>query len=287
MQKILILGGGFAGIETALRLRQYLSKNEIILVSDDDCFTFSPLLYEVAAGELSEADTCLLIPSLLKKYKIVYYHDSVKKILPKEKFVITKNSEKISFDVLILAIGALTNYSGIEGKEKAFALKSKEDAEKLFERISNCVEKNEPHDFVVCGAGLTGIELATTLKDHLDIVCAKNGFNRKNFRVTILHGPNRILPNLPDKASSLVLDYLSKASIDVVCNFYTKKIFNKKVISRDGSEFRCDTLIWAGGIRTHDLIIESSLPYSGMLGERGAPGGGLLVNSFMQCTTYP
>ncbi len=287
MKRIVVLGGGFAGIESAIRLRRSLPSHEVFLINDDDCFTFSPLLYEVAAGELSESDSCILIPSIMRKKNVIYYHDSASKIDLKRKYVVTKNLEEIPFDVLVLAVGAVTNFSGIEGSEKVFPLKTKQDAERIFEKVSNCIEKRKPHNFVVCGAGLTGIEFATTLKDHLDLVCRQRKIKRSDFKISILHGPSRILPNMPEKASLVVQNYLSKIGIELVCGFYTKKVLDGKLVSREGKEFSGDTVVWAGGITTNSLIIESGLLYSGMAGERGSPGGGAIVNSFLQCEKYP
>lgn len=283
LKRVVIVGGGFGGVETALRLRKLNRKVEIILVNEDDCFAFAPAFYETAAGELSEGDVCILISKLLSDKGIVYYHDLVQKISLERKEIRTKNMKGLSFDFLVLAVGAKTNFFGIEGVEKnAFSLKTKENAQRIYEYINDALEKGKPHRFVVCGGGLTGVEFAATLKGHILLSCRKFHCNAGDFSVTILQGGKTILPGLPKKAIDFAANYLQKLGIKIVTGFQIASIGKNSVVASDGRQIGFDMAVWAGGLRTHDLIVKSGFQYSGALGERGMPGGGMFVNNFLQ-----
>ncbi len=283
LKRVVVVGGGFGGVETALRLRRLSKSVEVILVNDGDCFAFAPAFYETAAGELSEGDVCILISKLLGGKGIVYYHDAVKKIDLKRKFVQTKNVSEIRFDFLAMACGAQASCHGVLGVQKnAFSLKSKEDAERIFEYTNNVLSQKRPHSFVVCGGGLTGVEFAATLKDHIELSCMKFNCSVSGYPVSILQGGKTILPDLPKKAVDFAAKYLLSRGIKIVTGFHIVSVGQKSVTAADGRKIGFDMAVWAGGLRTHDLIVQNGFPFSGAGSGRGLPGGGMLVNNFLQ-----
>lgn len=287
MKKIVVLGGGFAGIETVLRLRRLNKKDEILLINEDDCFAFIPALYETAAGELEESDVCILISALLNHRGIIYYHDTVEKIDLKKKTISTKQLKSIEYDALVMAVGAQTNYYGILGAQKfAFDLKTKADAEKIYQYIHNVLSKKQRHRFVICGAGLTGVEFASTLLDHIHASCKKLGCSIGDYSVTLAQSSGEILSGLPEKARKFALDYLKKKGAKVVTNFRVSKIGKNFVYSKK-KKIPADMVVWAGGLKTHELIEENGFAFSGKGGERGTSGGGMLVNDFLQLKGHP
>src|SRR3989338_2858583 len=283
MKKVVIVGGGFSGIETAIRLINLNSGVEIILINEDDCFSFVPSLYETAAGELSEGDVCLLISRLISRRNIIYYHDKVEKINLRKRFVSTKNLECIEFDYLVLAVGAETNYYGIGGAEKFLMnLKTKDDAQRIYEKVNNILESRKKHDFAVCGGGLTGIEFAGTLADHIHESSRKLKHGKSDFNVCIVQGAHTILPGLPDKAIRFATNYLKKRGVKIYLDSCIVKVGKNTIYTKDRKRIHYDTAVWAGGIKTHRIIAENKIRHSDMGGERALPGGGMLVNDYLQ-----
>ena len=142
MKRVIILGGGFAAVETALRLKKYKDTIEILVIHEDDCFTFVPALYETAAGELEEAKACILVSHLLQYKGIMHYHDKILSVDIKNKRVKTTHMSSLKYDVLVFAVGAQSNYYNINGVEKyTYTLKTKEDAQKIYEYVS-CRREN-------------------------------------------------------------------------------------------------------------------------------------------------
>ncbi|RJQ18210.1 hypothetical protein C4573_00625 [Candidatus Woesearchaeota archaeon] len=283
MKKVVILGGGFAGIETALRLKQYKDKIEIIVVNKDDCFTFIPSLYETAAGELSEGDVCVLLSKLLGDKKIHFYHDEVEGVNLEKKFVKTKKAE-IDFDFLVVTVGAETNYFGIPGAEFLANLKTKDDAESIYEFIDINIGK-KPLQFVVCGGGLTGVEFAGTLQDHINTVSKEKNLDKNQYKVTLVERAGSLLPGLPKKAIDYAESYLKNKGIVVNTNMPITKIERNLIYSNE-TVFPFDLAVWCGGLKTHSVISKSSFPLSEAAGGRGLPGGGMIVNEYLQVKDY-
>ncbi len=283
MKKVVIAGGGFAGLETALRLRNQNKDVEIILINGDDCFAFVPSLYETAAGELSDGDICILISALVNPLNIIYYHDCVERINLREKFVLTKNKMKIVYDFLVIAVGSETNYYDIHGvKEFAHNLKSKDDAQKIYEYVNNALESKNEHDFVVIGGGLTGVEFAGTLKDHIVESCKKFRCSPDQFSVTIVHGAETILHGIPAEAVKFATDYLENNGVKILVNSPVVRLSKNVIYTADKKKIPYDFAVWAGGLKTHMLITKNKLKFSDAYSERAKAGGGMLVNDFLQ-----
>lgn len=287
MKRIVIVGGGFSAIESALLLSKNKSNVEILVIHDDDCFTFVPALYETSAGELDEANVCLLTSHLLYQKGVLHYKDKVVKIDPKNKYVQTEHIKKLRFDCLILGVGAQTNYYDIKGaKEHCLNLKSKDDAQRIFERVSVVLAKKKAHKFVICGGGLTGVELACSLIEHIRRVCKENRVSSDLFSVSVVEASPSILSNLPDEAIRIATKYLDKLDVSLHVNTCISSITKRSLHITDKQKIAFNTAIWCGGLRTHDVLLDSKLSVVKLGGGRGMPGGGMVVNDFLQSADY-
>jgi len=171
--RICILGGGFGGLYTALRLSQLPftkpQKPEIILVDRSDRFLFSPLLYEILTGELQTWEIAPPFEELLKDTGIRFYQGAVSTIDLAEKRVELQNGQEIICDRLVLALGGETPLDLVSGvSDHAFPFRTISDAYRLEERLRILETSNaDKIRIAVVGAGYCGVELACKLSDRL------------------------------------------------------------------------------------------------------------------------
>src|SRR5205814_5573429 len=173
--KILILGGGFGGLFTALDLAGVA---EVTLVSDEDHFLFKPMLYEYLSGEVEAWHIAPDCKELLDE-RVRFIRGVVTSIdLKARAATIANRAEPISYDVLVLALGGVTNFAGVEGAEQyAFPFRKLVDASHLRRRMTEALDRVQPDaapqdarsalTFAVVGGGASGVELSTKMADLL------------------------------------------------------------------------------------------------------------------------
>lgn len=172
--RIVILGGGFGGLYTALRLSQFPwtkpQKPEIILIDQNDRFLFSPLLYEILTGELQTWEIAPPFEELLRNTDIRFHQGEVAAIdIDSEKKVLLKDGSDFTYDRLVLALGGETPLHVVPGaNEYAFPFRTVKDAYRVEERLRALESsKKEFIRVVIVGAGYSGVELACKLADRL------------------------------------------------------------------------------------------------------------------------
>src|ERR1051325_5474629 len=188
--KILILGGGFGGLFTALEVA---GSADVTLVSDADHFLFTPMLYEYLSGEVAAWHIAPRYDELLDD-NVHLVQGTITNIDLKSQTVSLQNSKKLNYDVLVLAIGGVTNYVGVEGAEEfSLPFRKLEHADDLRRRMVAALDRIPPDmapqdvrrelTFAVVGAGGRGCELSTKMADLLN-----DAFKRR-----ALHGEPRVL----------------------------------------------------------------------------------------------
>ena len=166
--KVVIIGGGFAGIEAAKKLVKH-SKITITLIDQNNYHLFQPLLYQVATAGLSAGEICFSLRSMFARYEnFSFVMDKVESVDLHSKLVCTQE-QKLSYDYLIVGMGAKTSYFGHDEWEKfSYSLKSVDDALIMRNRLLRLFEEKEIHgnndiDINIIGGGPTGVELAEVL----------------------------------------------------------------------------------------------------------------------------
>ena len=172
MQKIVILGGGFGGLYTALRLKELQwtqSPPEIILVEQNDRFVFSPLLYELITEEMQGWEVAPYYADLLANTPIRFLKDKVQNVDASTQEVTLENNGKIHYDRLVVALGGKTPTDMVEGaKEYAIPFRTLEDAYRLKEKLRNLENSDqETIRVAVVGGGYSGVEIALKMADRL------------------------------------------------------------------------------------------------------------------------
>jgi len=272
VNRVVIAGSSFGGLDTALKLREKNKKEEIIVIDKSSFFTSKVSLYKLISGRTKKKKITINLKKLYKKHNIRFYKDEIVQVKPLEKAIITM-ARKINFDYLVLAIGGVTNYFGTEGiKENSFELKKLIDAEKINKYVKEEIEKSkyytEPINIVVCGGGLTGVEAAAELAD----------LTRKKARVIITEAYQTIMNGFSKKAINYAEKTLKKKGVTIKTNSHIKKADKGKVILKDGTEVYGSVIIWCGGIKPDPLTHKTGLRTN----EKGA----IMVNDFLQ-TSHP
>ncbi|MFQ5560069.1 MAG: NAD(P)/FAD-dependent oxidoreductase [Nitrospinota bacterium] len=257
-KKVVIIGGGFGGIFTAKHLDP--SRYEVVIVDKTNHHLFQPLLYQVATAALSPADIAIPIRKILrKKENTLVLMCEATSIDKKKKTVSMKNHADITYDILVVATGASHSYFGNpQWEELAPGLKTLDDALTIRERILESFERAEMCDsyssarkflnFIIIGAGPTGVELAGSIAEIANHTLLEN-FKRidpTSTRVYLLEGGNQVLPTMPKKLGDRAKADLERLGIQVVTGNMVTDL--KKSGVQVGNQFieSCN-IIWAAG----------------------------------------
>jgi len=264
--RVVILGGGFAGLNAAQKLRR--APVEVTLIDRRNFHLFQPLLYQVATGSLSPGEICAPLRGVLSKQKnTVVLLGEAADIDPNAKQIKLRDGAAFAYDSLIVATGSKPSYYGNDAwREYAPSLKTIEEATAIrhkilyaferAERSATDAEEREWLTFVIVGAGATGLELAGALAEIANETL-KNDFRRinpKDARIILMEGGNRVLaaypPDLSEKAENLV----KRLGVEVMKDVMATAIDNAGVTykRRDATEkLAAKTVLWAGGVMTN------------------------------------
>ncbi|HEY2773962.1 MAG TPA: FAD-dependent oxidoreductase [Candidatus Binatia bacterium] len=270
-KRIVILGGGFAGVYTARRLEKKLRRlgraaeqYEVVLVNRDNYFVFQPMLPEVISGSIGILDTVSPLRRLLPGTTIVVRE--VEEIDVETSTIRTSpgvhpHPSTIRYDHLVLALGTVTDFRGLRGlPEHAMPFKNLADALALRNHVIGALEEASVEEeqelrrqlltFVIAGGGFSGVEVAAELNDFVRSV-ARNypTIDPKDLRVVLLHSQDRILPEVSPKLA----------------------LFAQKILAQRGVELRLGTrleaasaeaALLAGGERIETRTLVSTVPSS-------------------------
>jgi NADH dehydrogenase len=308
-KKIVILGGGFAGVECARQLESQFKDNseiELLMVSEDNFLLFTPMLPQVASGMIETRHIVLPIRTICKKTK--FYEGRVKNIDPYGKLVTLwgtgdKRSISIHYDFLVVALGSETNFFGMSDVEKnAYTMKTLNDAVVLRNRIIDMLEQAENEtdpilrksflNFVVVGGGFAGIETAGELMDLLlDARKHYPTIQKKDLRVIVLEALGMILPGFNQKLADFAKDKMVERGIDIrlktaVTSFDGNEVTTKTIdpTPKDPIDdsfvdsIRTKTLIWTAGVTPVNTIKRSMFK---------TDKGKLIINDFLEVPDFP
>ncbi|MEJ7769611.1 MAG: FAD-dependent oxidoreductase, partial [Chitinophagaceae bacterium] len=234
--RILIVGGGFAGLELAKYLKD--QKVEVVMVDRHNYHTFQPLLYQVATGALEAESIAFPIRRIFQNHKNLNFRlGDVKKINPENNSIETSIGE-ITYDYLVLATGASTNFFGDKALEHfTMGMKTIPEALNLRSMIlqslecavteKDPVEKEELMTFVIVGGGPTGVELAGALAEFKDHILSKDypSLHPKDMRVFLVESKPVVLGGMSDEASAKAKQYLEEFGV-VIYNGVRVKSFD-------------------------------------------------------------
>ena len=264
MKKVIIVGGGFAGINAAKALGDK-KDIEVVLIDRRNHHLFQPLLYQVAMAGLSPAEIAYPIRSILTRFK------NIQVLLGEVRSVDTKAHKieidfgSMNYDYLILACGAKHSYFGHpEWEDFAPGLKNLEQATEIRRRVLTAFEMAERESdqekrgqlltFVIVGGGPTGVELAGALGEISRFTLGKDfdQIDPKTTRIILIEGGPRILPSFDPKLSRQAHEDLEKLGVTIWTQRLVTKINSEGV--NIGAEFiKASTVLWAAGVQPSGL----------------------------------
>ena len=226
--KVLILGGGFGGLNAAKALGD--SKFDVWLIDKTNHHLFQPLLYQVASAALSPGDIAVPIREILRPHEnVTVFMGKVDRIDKEHKQVVLTNGDRLGFEYLIVALGARHSYFGNDQWEAlAPGLKTLGDALKIREKILLSFEKAERCDsiseakkylnFVIIGGGPTGVEMAGAIAEiaHETLLQNFRRIDTTKTRIYLVEGSPHILPSYPEKLSNKAQAYLEHFGVHVM-----------------------------------------------------------------------
>ncbi|MGM0636487.1 MAG: NAD(P)/FAD-dependent oxidoreductase [Bacteroidota bacterium] len=257
--RLVIIGGGFAGISLAKKLMN--KRIQIVMLDKRNYHTFQPLLYQVSTAGLEPDSIAYPLRKILNKGKNSYFRMAeVEKVLPDKNLVHTSIGD-ISYDYLVIATGSKTNFFGNENVEKnAVWMKSVPQSLNLRSLIlENFEEATITEDekkrkalltFVIAGAGPTGVELSGALAELKKNVIKKDykDLNADEIQVHLLEGEERALPPMSKKSSANAEKFLKRLGVNVHTNTFVEDYKNNVVSTNTGKEFHTETFIWSAGV---------------------------------------
>ncbi len=269
-KKVLVLGAGYAGLQTVTKLQKELSADEadITLINKNKYHYEATWLHEASAGTLNYEDLIYPIESVIKEDKVKFINAEVTKIDRNAKKVET-NHGIYDYDILVVALGFESETFGINGmKDYAFQIENIETARKLSRHIedkfANYAASKEKDDkdlaILVGGAGFTGIEFLGELTERIPELCNKYGVDQNKVRVTCVEAAPKMLPMFSDELVNYAVNYLEDRGVEfkiatpiVACN---EKGFVVKINDQE-QQVEAGTAIWAAGVRGSKLMEES------------------------------
>ena len=263
-RRVLIAGGGFGGISTALALEKEKNPNvEIMLVSDKPHFEYKPALYRVVTGR-SPLEVCIPISEILGKKNIAFAVDEIKSIDPLKKVVKCVSGADYQFDYLVLALGSETAYFDIPGLENfSFGFKSISEAMRLKKHLHDLFvecknrkgsidEKISLLQVVVVGAGPSGVELTGELVVFMKRLAQEYGVDQSLISVDLIEAAPRILPALSERVSRKVAHRLRHIGVNIFTNRSMTKEEMEQISVR-GMTVKTETVVWTAGVEPNRL----------------------------------
>jgi NADH dehydrogenase len=253
-ERILIVGGGFAGVKAALGLvdEPHL---EVTLLTDSNELRYYPTLYHTATGG-KRANSSLALSTIFADKEIELKQGSAATLDRKAKTITTTEGQLLEYDTLILALGVVTNYFGIPGlQEYSYSIKTQAEVERFKAHLHQQLEDERRPDlnYVIVGAGPTGIELAGALPHYLQHIMANHGVTARKIHIDLIEAAPRLLPRSPQSTSRSVRRHLRGLGISL----YLGSVVQGETadeLTVNGKPIRSHTVIWTAGVTNHPFF---------------------------------
>ncbi|MDW5288801.1 NAD(P)/FAD-dependent oxidoreductase [Formosa sp. PL04] len=288
---IIVVGGGFAGLELINQLKNAPQYN-IILVDLNNYNFFPPLLYQVAAGFMEPSAISYPFRKILRKHENVkFWMGELQKVIPSENKIILSNGE-LNYDILVMASGAETNFFGNKNiEENSLPMKTISDALALRNliftrleratRITDTEKRKKLLSFVIAGAGPTGVELSGLFSEMRLHILTKDypELNSSDLgNIYLIDGQDAVLAAMSKKTQGYTHEKLEEYGVVIKLNTFVKDFKDDVVSLSDGTEIQSRNLIWAAGI--------SAKTFEGFKEENHGRGKRLKTNSFNLVESY-
>ena len=270
--RVVILGGGFAGINAAIELEKALPRGQVVeitIVNRDNFVLFTPMLHEVAASDLDL--THIVTPIRRMVRRAVLFVGEIEEIDLAERRVVARHASgghahTLEYDHLVLALGSVTNFFGLPGlEERALTMKSLADAIALRNRL---IEVLEEADFecataersrlltiLVAGGGFAGVETIAAANDFLrEAIGAYPRLSPDMLRLVLAHPGDVLLPELPPRLGDYAARQLARRGVDIRLGTRVTGASPDGVTLSDGTTITADTVVWTAGTSANPML---------------------------------
>ncbi len=285
--RIVIVGGGFGGIELAKSLRRL--PVDVLLIDRNNYHNFQPLMYQVATGGLEPDSIAYPVRRIFRRSRNVRCRMAEVSLVDWERSRLFTSIGTVPYDYLVIATGSQTNYFNFEPvKDRMLTLKSLPDALNIRSFVYQNLEKaianysgeplEEIMNIAIVGGGPAGIELAGALAEMKKHVIPKDfpDLDTSLMSINLYQSGDRVLNAMSVMASKKALEYLGDLGVNVLLNSRVTDYRDDQVHLSDGTRFPTDTVIWTAGVRAAPL---NGLPESCLL-----KGNRIAVDAFNQVT---
>jgi len=260
LPRVIIIGGGFAGISLAKKLKN--KPVQVVLLDKHNYHTFQPLLYQVATGGLEAGSIAYPIRKVIHEHNDFYFRlCHVNEIDTKNNKIIADIGE-LTFDYLVIATGSKTNYFGnTEIERNSIAMKTIPQSLNIrslilenFEQAlltDDVAERNSLINFVLVGGGPTGVELAGALAEMKNAILQKDypDLDVSKMQINLVQSGDRILNTMSEKSSEAAEKYLKKLGVNVLKNVRVTSYDGRTISTNTNLVLETATLIWTAGVQ--------------------------------------
>lgn len=257
-EKVLIVGGGFGGLKTALELSGD-DRFEVTVLSAEPNFRYYPTLYHTATGG-RKVNAAISLAELFSDKPVRVVLGTAVKLDKRAKIVETGDGQHYTYDTLVLALGVVTNYFGIQGLEQfSYSIKSVEAAERFKKHLhEQLTDEHRPDlNYVIIGAGPTGIELAGELPHYLHHIMKAHGLERRQVHIDLIEAAPRLLPRLPKDTARMVQRRLKRLGVRLYLGQAVQGETADELMV-NGKPIRSHTVVWTAGVTNHPFFKDNS-----------------------------
>ncbi|KEO73507.1 NAD(P)/FAD-dependent oxidoreductase [Anditalea andensis] len=284
-KRIVILGAGFAGLKLAQKLIG--ADYQVILIDKNNYHQFQPLFYQVATSGLEPSAISFPLRKIFHHHRNVSVRMAEVKAIDQYAQKVYTPSGFIHYDYLVLALGADTNYFGLQQiKERSIPMKSVSEALYLrnriianYEKAMNTFDETERKalmNIVIVGGGPTGVELAGAMAELKNMILPKDypELDFSQMQVILAEAGTSLLAGMSNEASTHAFKYLKSLGVEIIFNASVKDYDGDTVRVEGYPDFNTKTLVWAAGIKPNAI--------EGLQPDQLGPGGRLIVNEYNQ-----
>lgn len=256
-ERVLIVGGGFGGVKAALELGGD-DRFEVTVLSDDPDLRYYPTLYHTATGS-KRANSSIPLKAIFAGKGVNLAQGEATAVDKKAKSVTTKTGETYAYDTLILGLGVVTNYFGIKGMDEfSYSIKSQAEAARFKKHLHDQLLNEHAPDlnYVIVGAGPTGIELAGALPDYLHRIMTNHGVKHRAVHIDLIEAMPRLLPRLPKDTGRLVGRQLRRLGVKIYTGSAVQAA-TADYLTVNGKPISSHTVVWTAGVTNHPFFKEN------------------------------
>jgi NADH dehydrogenase len=270
---VLIVGGGFGGVKAALELADD-ARISVTLLSNETDFRYYPSLYHTATGG-DRRNSSIPLDKLLPSSIRILQGDATS-VDKRAKTVTAAAGDVVAYDYLILSLGVITNYFGIAGLEEySYSIKSIPEIQRFKDHLhKQLIDEHQPDlNYVIVGAGPTGIELSGALPDYLHKIMDNHGIHHKAIHIDLIEASPRLLPRMPRDTSRMVKRRLKKLGIKLFVG-QTVQGQTADELTINGKPIRSHTVVWTAGVTNHPFFKTNNFTIT--------PRGKVAVDTYLQ-----